>query len=191
MNFFEDSLGENVPGLKYTPGYITDEQHARLIHAIDSNVWSEELSRRVQQYGFRYDYRRSSKDLQPTTPFPRWAKNLAGKIQEDEKMLFPPDQLIINEYLPGQGISPHIDREDLFGERILSVSLGSTCVMEMTHQKTRQKIQLLLEPKSLLMLSGDSRHEWQHAIPQRKVDDYRGRQIPRKRRISLTFRTTK
>lgn len=190
--FFEDESHEEtpyVPGLRYIPQYITAEQHRSLIMAIDKREWTSELQRRVQHYGYRYDYRRNAKSLQPAPEFPQWAKNLAQKIQRDDLMRWLPDQLIINEYLPGQGISPHVDREDLFGEKIISLSLGSSCVMDLIHLETREKVQILLEPQSILVLSGEARHKWQHGIPGRKVDHYKGEVISRSRRISLTFRS--
>jgi alkylated DNA repair dioxygenase AlkB len=61
--------------------------------------------------------------------------------------------------------------------------------MDFTHATTGEKQSHLLEPKSLLVLSGDARYHWQHAIPARKTDKWRGQTIPRARRISLTFRT--
>lgn len=39
------------------------------------------------------------------------------------------DQLIVNEYEPGQGINPHIDNIKLFKSDIASLSLGSDCIM--------------------------------------------------------------
>lgn len=39
------------------------------------------------------------------------------------------NQLIINEYNPGQGINPHIDNPILFSSPIVSLSLGSDCIM--------------------------------------------------------------
>ena len=44
-----------------------------------------------------------------------------------EEYLF--DQLIVNEYQPGQGISPHIDNQTLFGDVVVSVSLSSNTIM--------------------------------------------------------------
>jgi hypothetical protein len=38
----------------------------------------------------------------------------------------------------------------------------------------------------LLVLAGDARYRWRHAIPARRSDPDRG---PRGRRLSLTFRT--
>lgn len=78
--------------------------------------------------------------------------------------------------------------EPCFGDTIASLSLGSACVMDFTNV-TGEKQSHLLEPRSLLILSGDARYHWQHAIPARKSDKWNGQSIPRARRISLTFRT--
>ncbi|MFP4098390.1 MAG: alpha-ketoglutarate-dependent dioxygenase AlkB [Alphaproteobacteria bacterium] len=51
------------------------------------------------------------------------------------------------------------------------------------------KREIYLEPRSLIVISGEARFRWAHAIPARKsdiVDDFK---IERNRRISLTFRT--
>jgi alkylated DNA repair protein alkB family protein 8 len=45
----------------------------------------------------------------------------------------------------------------------------------------------VLEPKSLLVLQSDARYKWKHSIPARKKDN----NIPRSKRISLTFRKKK
>lgn len=99
-----------------------------------------------------------------------------------------PDQIIINEYQSGQGISTHIDCVPCFSNTIASLSLGSPCVMDFAHSETGKKSSLLLEPRSLLVLSGDARYLWQHSIAGRKTDRFNGQTIQRTRRISLTFR---
>ena len=100
-----------------------------------------------------------------------------------------PNQLIVNEYQPGQGISPHVDREDQFGETVISLSLGSQITMDFIKKDTREKVSLLLDPRSLVVLSGEARHEWMHGIPGRLSDEVEGERITRTRRVSLTFRT--
>ena len=87
--------------------------------------------------------------------------------------------------MPGQGISPHIDCIPCFDGVICSLSLISSCVMEFIKDK---KIPILLEPNSLLILSGQARYKWKHGISLRKEDIYYGNKIQRKRRISITFR---
>jgi alkylated DNA repair dioxygenase AlkB len=58
-------------------------------------------------------------------------------------------------------------------------------------QTSSQQMELHLQPASLLVLKGDARHMWTHAIPARKTDVFEGQKHTRYRRISLTFRTMK
>ena len=97
------------------------------------------------------------------------------------------DQVIINEYNPGQGISPHIDCIPCFGGVICSLSLLSPCIMDF--KKGKDKHQILLKPRSLLIMKDEARYEWKHSIASRKSDNINGTKTPRKRRVSMTFRT--
>lgn len=113
---------------------------------------------------------------------------IAEKIGDltEEKVIF--DQVIVNEYLPGQGISAHVDCVPCFGPVIASVSLGATCEMLFHNLSTKARSSILLEPHSLLMLSGEARYSWSHEIPARQSDLIEGMRVTRGRRVSLTFR---
>ena len=104
-------------------------------------------------------------------------------------MTAAPDQLIVNEYEPGQGITAHVDCVPCFGPVVCSLTLGSQCVMELSAIKGGGTESLLLERGSLLVLAGESRYHWRHAIPGRKSDQIGEQVIQRSRRVSLTFRT--
>jgi alkylated DNA repair dioxygenase AlkB len=184
--FGEPEDRELIPGLTYLPDYITPQQEGQLIAAIDRKEWLEALRRRVQQYGYEYNYR--SRNLLKAENFPRWANNFSDKLVRDEIYENRPDQLIVNEYDPGQGITDHIDHEEHFGEPIVSLSLGSAVVMQFKQARRKTK-ELLLEPRSLVILSGDARQKWTHGIPSRKTDKIDGETYKRDRRISLTFRS--
>jgi alkylated DNA repair dioxygenase AlkB len=58
----------------------------------------------------------------------------------------------------------------------------------MDFTKGNEKRQILLEPRSLLIVSGEARYEWTHGIAARKSDVYEGQKIVRERRVSMTFR---
>ena len=113
---------------------------------------------------------------------------LCHRLQQEGHFSKPPDQVIINEYQPGQGITLHTDCVPCFEETIASLSLGSPCVMNFTHTNTGENTSHLLEPRSLLLFSGDARYQWKHGIAARKSDKHDGQIIARGRRISLTFR---
>lgn len=192
-DLFADESSTNtqpvVSGLSYILDFIDGAAGSDLIKTIDAQPWNTELKRRVQHYGWRYDYKARSvtNDLR-IGALPDWLQSYAVRLQQAGLFTELPDQAIINEYQPGQGISAHIDCVPCFADTIASLSLGSPCVMDFTHSKAGEKSSLLLEPHSLLVLSGDARYVWQHAIATRKTDRYNGQIISRTRRVSLTFR---
>lgn len=178
-----------IPGLTYVPEYITFEEQNQLIHAIDKQEWSMKLKRRVQHYGYRYDYKNGSlASANYLGALPDWAEHIASRLFNDKLTEKAFDQLIVNEYQPGQGIISHVDCVPCFGNTIISLSLGSPCLMDFTHSQTQQKLSLLLSPGSLVVMHKEARYLWQHGIAPRKKDKYKGTEITRTRRISMTFR---
>ena len=99
-----------------------------------------------------------------------------------------PDQAIVNEYEPGQGISAHVDCVPCFGETIGSLTLGSGAIMQFQNIPNGCREELYLQERSLIVLSEAARYEWTHGIPARKADVIDGFKIERKRRVSITFR---
>jgi alkylated DNA repair dioxygenase AlkB len=178
-----------IHGLCYIPNFITTAEEQALLQAIDAQPWLTDLKRRVQHYGWKYDYTaRRVDETMRLGSLPDWLMVLCQKLERHGYFSKPPDQVIINEYQPGQGISPHIDCVPCFEETIASLSLGSPCVMDFIHADTGVKSLRLLEPRSLLLFSGDARYHWKHSIAARKSDKHNGQIIPRSRRVSLTFR---
>ncbi len=45
------------PGAAYVPQFIPSTQALDLVDLLDGSVWSGELRRRVQHFGYRYDYK--------------------------------------------------------------------------------------------------------------------------------------
>jgi alkylated DNA repair dioxygenase AlkB len=71
------------------------------------------------------------------------------------------DQLIVNRYLPGEGILPHVDLAR-FEDGIAIVSLGSAAVMEFTLETLCQRV--LLSPGDVLMLTAEARLEMKFLV---------------------------
>jgi len=187
LGLFPSDPKPAVPGLEYIDSYISKEEELQLLSMIDQNPWINDLKRRVQHYGYKYDYRSKKIDSSHYIgPIPEWLKPFCNRLLAEEIFDTLPDQIIVNEYLPGQGIASHIDCIPCFDDVICSISLGSSCIMELSKNNTR--IHQLLEPMSLLVLSSEARYEWSHGIAGRKYDNYNGVRILRERRVSLTFR---
>jgi alkylated DNA repair dioxygenase AlkB len=179
-----------VAGFTYVARHIIEQEEGALLAAVDAEPWLTELKRRVQHYGYRYDYK--ARKVDPAMylgPLPGWALPVAARLVAKGHMPGAPDQLIVNEYEPGQGITPHVDCVPCFGPVICSLTLGSSCVMELSAVEDGGKATQLLERGSLLVLARQARYEWRHAIPGRKTDEIDGRKLSRGRRVSLTFRT--
>jgi len=157
---------------------------------IDRAGWIKDLKRRVQHYGYRYDFReRRVTEGSYLGALPDWLLPIARRLVADGFFAAMPDQVIVNEYQPRQGIAPYVDCEPSFGDTIASLSLGSACLMEFRKAGQSERLDHLLEPRSLLILSGEARYGWKHGIAARKTDVVDGVKRPRARRMSLTFRT--
>lgn len=174
-----------ISGLQYLPNYVTEAEEAALVTEIDAQAWDTSWDRRRQPYGAAYGPGQES-----APPIPAWGRSLAARLFAAGVSEMPFDQMLINEYLPGQGISLHRDY-DSFDRTVASLSLLSSCVMEFRHVADNRKTTLLLEPRSLLILSDEARYAWEHGIARRKNDVWRGVKIARARRLSITFRTRK
>lgn len=181
-----------IPGLTYIPDYITEEEETKLLEVIDSQEWSSDIKRRTQQYGFKFDY--TVRKLNPSMylgPIPEWLTNYTSRMLNEH--IFPafpyqPSQIIINEYLPGQGISRHTDSTTCFENTIVSLSLGSTCSMDLEQYKTGKKGSIMLARRSLLVFKDEARYDWMHSIAPRLEDKVKDEVFPRGRRVSITFR---
>lgn len=189
----EDSLPE---GSHYATHFLSDEQQCVLLGSIDRNPWLGDLRRRVQHYGFKYDY--SQRDIDSGSelgPLPIWLDRLEQQIRSTLShcelhldLIEPFNQAIVNEYLPGQGIAQHTDR-NCFGPVVATVSLGSDITMDFAHPGSGETRSHRLSKGSLLAMSGAARWTWRHGIAKRKADRLQGGNVPRERRVSITFRT--
>lgn len=181
---------KEIPGLWCIKNYITAERHDTLLAHVDEQPWLDDIKRRVQHYGFKYDYRARKVNYDMHIgELPGWLEELSKELYWEKYMPEVADQVIVNEYLPGQGISAHIDCEPCFKDTIVSLSLGSNCVMNFTNKLDKAKrIPIWLESRSLIVMEGEARYQWLHSIPARESDEWEGEKRPRQRRVSLTFR---
>tara|TARA_B100000678_G_C17853426_1_gene360097 strand:- start:338 stop:535 length:198 start_codon:yes stop_codon:yes gene_type:complete len=53
---------------------------------------------------------------------------------------------------------------------------------------SKNKTEIFVEPRTLLIMKDESRYKWYHGIAPRKSDKFNGEIIKRGRRISITFR---
>jgi len=180
-----------VPGLFY----LADVPVVDPIRDLDekggwSGVTESENSRKFQHFGFTYDY--ASRKIQGLAEeIPNFLLDLRDFLMEtcrslgivDETYIF--NQIIVNDYQPGQGISKHTDIS-AYGSVIGCFTFGSGA--EMTFRRGDQKEGLFVAKNSLYIMSGESRTDWTHEMASRKSDRVGGEKILRGRRVSVTFR---
>ena len=145
-------------------------------------------------------------------PIPSWLQDQIDKIQD--LGVFPtgqkPNHILINEYKPGQGISPHLDG-NLFHPIIATISLKSHCVLNYyepledpnapcSSLESRLKFKLYIPQRSLLLVKDKMFHHYLHGIEEINCDirdndliipdviDANDLTLERKTRISLTIR---
>ncbi len=168
---------EEIKGLYYIPNAIDNN----IISLLDKQPWhfiQSTKGRKVQQYGYIYNYK-SSSVKEKTEDIPEflydYIKTLNCYINQLnlEPLVF--NQCIVNNYEIDQRINKHIDSTK-FGSIVGCYTLGCSGIMRFSKDGIHHDIKV--EPNSLYIMSGDARYKWTHEMLKNKEG----------RRISITFR---
>ncbi|KAL3613810.1 Alkylated DNA repair protein alkB 8 [Castilleja foliolosa] len=213
----------DIPGLYLLHDFVTakeeqvNDRNLELLAAVDNSPWHHLAKRRVQHYGYAFCYDIRNVDTnQYLGKLPSFLAPVLERIKSfqtlDHAADISLDQLTVNEYAPGVGLSPHIDTHSAFEGLIFSLSLAGPCIMEFRKYTTgvwKEEIvsgsdvdkqifekdsnfirkAIYLPPRSMLLLSGEARYAWHHYIPHHKVDKVDDTLIRRSlRRVSFTLR---
>lgn len=167
-------IDHEIKGLTFIENAVDCSYQDKLWKAINEGKWDTTLKRRTQQFGYKYNYL-SKKVDEKIANLPSWSLDLCHLFLEQGWIQTLPNQLIINEYQPDQGIGRHIDSPE-FGPQIFSLSLGVSC--SMIFRRGDMKITRIIFPGMFLLMEDEARSLWSHEIPK----------VIGKPRISLTFR---
>lgn len=209
----------NIPGLYLLHDFVSATEEEELLQSVDSRPWNSLAKRRVQHYGYEFCYDiRNVNTKRCLGELPSFLSPILERISlcptfknaDPDRIVL--DQLTVNEYPPGVGLSPHIDTHSAFEDLIFSLSLAGPCIMEFRRygdgdwrRRVASSIDtkvdcpedgsncikraIYLPPRSLLLLSGEARYAWHHYIPHHKIDKVDGKVIRRaSRRVSFTLR---
>jgi alkylated DNA repair dioxygenase AlkB len=179
-----------LPGLFLYPDFIDEAKEKQLLNEIDNQIWIVDYLRRLQYYGYRNELDKPYDLIPFPIPMPPLIHQLSQEIVEQKILLHQPDQVIINEYVPGEGIKPHKDRA-YYENQICGVNLGSGCIMRFIKGKNEEVIDVEIPRRSLYVMQDDARKKWKHGIPPRKKDNINGTMQHRERRVSITYRKVK
>ncbi|XP_064149581.1 alpha-ketoglutarate-dependent dioxygenase alkB homolog 6 isoform X3 [Loxodonta africana] len=123
---------------------------------------------------------------------PLWLQRYVDKVSD--LSLFgglPANHVLVNQYLPGEGIMPHEDGP-LYYPTITTISLGSHTMLDLYEPRQpnddgapeqprpppRPTTSLLLEPRSLLVLRGTAYTRLLHGIAATRVDALDAASLP-------------
>ncbi|XP_076167515.1 putative RNA/DNA demethylase ALKBH6 [Ptiloglossa arizonensis] len=174
--FAENMIPEVPNSVAYIPNFITKEEEAEIIKQINYvplPKWTQLSHRRLQNWGgIPHPNGMIAEEI------PTWLRKYINKVSscnvfEKEKL---PNHVLINEYLPGQGIMAHSDGP-LFYPIVTTISCGSHTLLDFYKrldstqlQKLNLEFSLLLERRSLFILQGDLYHHYLHSIAERDMD---------------------
>jgi alkylated DNA repair dioxygenase AlkB len=120
--------------------------------------------RRVVSFGWQYDFNtmqvRRAEDMPDfLLPLRDSAAAFAGLAASDLQ------HVLFTEYAPGAGIGWHKDRS-VFAD-VVGISLVSACVFRLRRKKEKgwERASFTAEPRSIYVLQGAARTEWEHSIP--------------------------
>ncbi|MCM5662986.1 alpha-ketoglutarate-dependent dioxygenase AlkB family protein [Galbibacter mesophilus] len=138
--------------------------------------------RKVAWYGdhsFKYTYSNTTKAALPWTPELLQLKKATEKATKETY-----NSCLLNLYHDGsEGMAWHSDAEKDLKDNgaIASLSFGATRKFAFKHKATKEKVDVVLENGSLLVMKGTTQKHWLHRLPPtKKVANPR---------INLTFRT--
>jgi len=178
------SASEVLPeGFRYQPEFLSPDQEQLLLGELRLQPFREFQfqgfvgKRRVVSYGWRYDF--NERALRPAEAIPRFLLPLRDQAAEFAEL--SPEQLrqvLLTEYDAGSSIGWHRDKK-MF-DNVIGISLLSPCRFRFRRKAGDgwERMSLTTEPRSVYLLRGPSRTEWEHSIP--AVDALR---------YSITFRT--
>ena len=137
--------------------------------------------RKVAWYGnenYAYTYSNATKQALPWTPELLELKSLAEEITKEKY-----NSCLLNLYHDGsEGMAYHSDDEKALGDKtaIASLSFGAERRFLFKHKTTKQKVALVLESGSLLVMKERTQKFWMHRLPPTK--------LVKRARVNLTFR---
>lgn len=169
-------------GFRYQPELVDDAEAATIMPSISALPFKEFQfhgflgKRRVVSFGWRYDF--TGGGLTKTEDMPAFLLDIREKAAAFAGIR--PSHLqhvLVTEYGPGAAIGWHKDRS-VFGD-VVGISLGAACTFRFRRRRMTgwDRANKELEPRSIYLLRGSSRSDWEHSIP--PVDSLR---------YSLTFR---
>ena len=180
---FEVSENEGPEGFVYRTEFISAAEESELLSIIQKLEFKAFryhgflANRRIVDYGWSYDF--ESMKLSPGKPIPDFLMPIRSRAAALVQL--PGDafsEALITEYQTGSAIDWHRDVPQF--DVVIGISLLSPCTFRLRRKQGQkwERFNIVAEPRSVYVLSGPARSEWQHSIPPTKSLRY-----------SITFRS--
>ncbi|XP_054481223.1 alpha-ketoglutarate-dependent dioxygenase alkB homolog 4 [Anoplopoma fimbria] len=179
------------PGIFLRENFISEEEEKKLISTMDQDVWNDSQSgRRKQDFGPKVNFKKKKVRLAGFSGLPALSQKLVLRMQQDSSLAdFQPVEQCNLDYHPqrGSAIDPHLDDSWLWGERLVTINMLSNTTLTMSLERGLPELGLAeevhvavrLPRRSLVVLYGEARHRWKHAIHRDDVQE---------RRVCSTYR---
>jgi alkylated DNA repair dioxygenase AlkB len=168
------------PGLRYQDAFLGAAEEAALLAIVAAlplapMQYQQYTARReVLSYGGQYDF--SAQQLNAAEPLPDWLEPLrerAGAWAGIAPERFT--QALVAAYAPGTPLGWHRDVPDF--EDVVGISLLDEAVMRFRPYphvvgSKAQTLKLTVAPRSIYLLRGPSRWQWQHSVAPTKALRY-------------------
>lgn len=173
-------------GMRYETEFLSTGEEAELLRRIEAlplapmQYQGYTALRRVVSYGGTYDFSRQR--LEAAEPLPDWLDALRARVGAWAGIgpaAFT--QALVAEYSPGTPLGWHRDVPDF--EDVVGISLLADATLRFRPYPPREPrradvLKLVVEPRSVYLLRGPARWDWQHSVsPTRAL------------RYSITLRT--
>lgn len=125
-------------------------------------------------------YRYSGVDHQPS-PWTQSLQAIRQRVEQQCQHSF--NSVLANLYRDGQdSMGCHADNEKELGLNplIASLSLGEERLFRLHHKQRKERLDMFLQSRDLLIMAGALQHHWLHSLPKTKKS--------KNPRINLTFR---
>ncbi|KAL7075254.1 hypothetical protein ACQ4LE_005483 [Meloidogyne hapla] len=183
-----ESLSKFIADCSIQPDFVSQEEETQLLQEIEPHMkrmrWEEEhWDQQIHLY-------REREQL-------KWNTNNQKIVERIWRNSFPnsskrsPYVHILDLHEHGF-IRPHLDESRYCGGIISGLSLLSSSIMRLVHTNPQLsnicKADLLLPRRSLYRLTGVARFDFTHEILANEESNFRGKSVPRHRRISVICR---
>ncbi|XP_051520512.1 alpha-ketoglutarate-dependent dioxygenase alkB homolog 4-like isoform X1 [Myxocyprinus asiaticus] len=178
------------PGVFLWEDFVSEDEEKELVARMDENVWNESQSgRRKQDFGPKVNFKKQRVRVGDFTGLPAISSYLVNRMTQAPLLAsFKPVEQCNLDYDPlrGSAIDPHLDDSWLWGEHLVTINLLSNTVFTMSldrgwgdMDKGEVRVAVHLPRRCLVVLYGEARLRWKHAIHRKDIHS---------RRVCSTFR---